>query len=537
MPSAAFVITGSAHQHSFYVENGTHTSSLLLDTPFNKVIFLTSHNGYAYNTSGQAGFYLDPNQGMSIARQLEHGVRGFTLEVTNDPKSNELIFCHGTDRVSEGCLFYQPHHYPVKPELEVIVSFLNQHPNEIVTLFIDDKTRSGEELLGDLLNSVAEDLLIKRTDLNLPKVEESKDWPTLNTFVKKNKRLLVFNDRRTHNDALFYTWDYIVENHWEMDTDYQCHSRVNSQDIHSTSAPFLMNHFRSKLSSGNIIYKNAAKKDNQFDILQQRVEEKCQRTPTFLAVDFSHIPEANPRLYVNKLNEKRQAFSISNNASTTIDNLAILQAGESTSCGKGSNRGITYANVMMFPGAEQHLSTYEDEICLVVSINGYSDRRYGPYKLNNESNKSCYLTFSDNLFGGAPLFRASKDCAENLMMVENQTQTNTMYTKIDILDAYKSKTCDKKSSRGSNIASFYLEKQEANPFKNTGNTTGDICLIVETYIAGKYVEINRTPRIPYDPNKKIIIERDKQAGDGNCANNSDKACNINSFYKIVDKHE
>ncbi|CAM5712567.1 hypothetical protein SALBM217S_03488 [Streptomyces griseoloalbus] len=99
-----------------------------------QVTFLTAHNAYANGVDG--GFappFVDlfPNQNRGIQQQLADGVRGFMLDIHQTPDG--AILCHNS------CTLVRR---PVAlwVDLQRIVDFLRAHPDECVTVCLEDSS-------------------------------------------------------------------------------------------------------------------------------------------------------------------------------------------------------------------------------------------------------------------------------------------------------------------------------------------------------------------------------------------------------------
>ena len=102
-----------------------------------QVTFLTAHNAYANGVDG--GFAppfvnLVPNQTRGINQQLADGVRGFMLDLHQTPDG--AILCHNScTLVSRPVALWV--------DLQRMVDFLKQHPDQFVTVFLEDYVDPG----------------------------------------------------------------------------------------------------------------------------------------------------------------------------------------------------------------------------------------------------------------------------------------------------------------------------------------------------------------------------------------------------------
>ncbi|KAB1914150.1 phospholipase [Micromonospora sp. AMSO31t] len=219
-----------------------------------QVTFLTAHNAYANGVDG--GFappVLDllPNQVRGVERQLAGGVRGFQLDIHQT--RDGAILCHNS------CfLVFRP--VALWVDLQRIVDFLRGNPREFVTVFLEDYV-SAPVLRAELARVQGLTDLLYRPDLDgVP----ATGWPRLRELRERDRRLLIFTDRRREDDqaggltrdtfGVLYQREWTVENYWSMGrgvgaSDWTCVSRWPDRPLtdggESAFRPlFVMNHFR-----------------------------------------------------------------------------------------------------------------------------------------------------------------------------------------------------------------------------------------------------------------------------------------------------
>ncbi|WP_343233899.1 PI-PLC domain-containing protein [Streptomyces sp. E2N171] len=274
-----------------------------------QVTFLTAHNAYANGVDG--GFappFVDlfPNQSRGIEQQLRDGVRGFMLDVHQTPDG--AILCHNS------CTLVRR---PVAlwVDLQRITDFLHAHPDEFVTVFLEDYVDPG--VLRAELDRVQglSDVLYRpdRTGVR------EHGWPTLGELAADGHRLLIFTDHSKDADrsagltrdtfGVMYQRDWTVENHWSMgpgigSSDWSCYSRwydANTTIPLTRTEPgfrplFVMNHFRDAAVASTATTDNAK--------LADRARRFClpaaRKKPTYLAVDRYDL--GNPTAAVDALN-------------------------------------------------------------------------------------------------------------------------------------------------------------------------------------------------------------------------------------------
>jgi hypothetical protein len=274
-----------------------------------QVTFLTAHNAYANGVDG--GFAppfvnLVPNQTRGINQQLADGVRGFMLDIHETPDG--AILCHNT------CTLVSS---PVALWVDVqrIVDFLKAHPDQFITVFLEDYVDPGV-LRSELarVNGLS-DVLYRPDQTGV----RQNGWPKMADLIAANHRLLIFTDHSRSSDesagltrdsfGVMYQKDWTVENYWSMgsgigSSDWSCYSRwydANTNIPLTRTEPgfrplFVMNHFRDAAIA------STAQTDNTK--LADRAQRFCQpaarKKPNFLAVDRYDL--GNPAAAVNTLN-------------------------------------------------------------------------------------------------------------------------------------------------------------------------------------------------------------------------------------------
>ncbi|MPY59007.1 PI-PLC domain-containing protein [Streptomyces spongiae] len=274
-----------------------------------QVTFLTSHNAYANGVDG--GFAppfvnLAPNQSRGINQQLADGVRGFMFDAHQT--SDGAILCHNScTLVSNPVALWV--------DIQRIVDFLKQNPNEFAAVFLEDYVDPGV-LRSELARvSGLSDVLYRPDQTGV----RQNGWPKMADLIAANDRLLIFTDHSRSADqsagltrdtfGVMYQREWTVENYWSMgsgigSSDWSCYSRWYDANTNipltrteSGFRPlFVMNHFR------DVAVTSTATTDNTK--LADRAQRFCQpgarKKPNFLAVD--HYNLGNTASAVSTLN-------------------------------------------------------------------------------------------------------------------------------------------------------------------------------------------------------------------------------------------
>ena len=180
----------------------------------------------------------------------------------------EPYLCHGL------CELGSTKWLPVMQELRV---WLDTHPREVVTLFIQDTVSPA-----DTAEIVREAGLLP--DVYTPPADGS--WPTLGSMIDSGHRLVVMQEE--HGGGTTYPWLLDGFQHvqdtpflFRRPSEFSCAPNRGSLD----DPLFLVNHWISDVTAE---VSNAARV-NALDVLLPRLEE-CQaergRIPNFVAVDF-----------------------------------------------------------------------------------------------------------------------------------------------------------------------------------------------------------------------------------------------------------
>lgn len=262
---------------------------------FDQVAYLGAHNAHVNQKEG----FKYSQQLWGLDDQLKNGVRHFLLDLwigQQGANKGKVLLCHGEcEKASRGQRFGGINHVAFKTYLLKIKRFLDTHPNEIVSLelenYVDNnKTNADIRSIPGLSKYV---LLPSEYD----PANNKGQWPTLDWMIKNNKRLVIFDSGNSAQYG-YNTSDYLTRNMYGTHVvDEAC--RVRNKG--SKSNLVQMNYFGTVASP--LPNHNAPSQ-------LQKVWSRCQskqvvpsgKAPNFVALDNVHL--GNAMKWINELNAK-----------------------------------------------------------------------------------------------------------------------------------------------------------------------------------------------------------------------------------------
>ena len=257
---------------TFYIYGQCNGSTLLCNKKYNEVAYLTTHNAF---NSDEDNFSL-PNQNLNIATQLNDGVRGLMIDVY-DVFGTPTVY-HGTSILGSA---------PFLDYLIDIKSFLDAHPNEIITIILECYT-TANEIEYELTQAGLMPFLYSHTLGN--------NWPTLQTMINSDERLVIFSDvddANSNQGWYHYVWDHAVETHYtnHSQNDFSCN--FNRGD--SINDLFILNHFvtNSVLGTGDESQSAIVNANPYFINRVLQCQQEKNKFPNFITVDFYELGNCN----------------------------------------------------------------------------------------------------------------------------------------------------------------------------------------------------------------------------------------------------
>jgi len=207
----------------------------LCEKNYTEVIYPTAHNAFSYGERGSVKkdgppAYIYPNQNLPISNQLRAGIRGFMLDIQyyDDLQGNyygkKLLLCHSY------CVLGSE---PLENALKEIKIFLNQNPNEVITLFFQ---MNGEINFNDFKKAFEVSGLYSH--LYNP---DTAQWPKLKTMIANRNQVVVFGDPLGGQESwLLDSKNHYSENNWNYQDsrDFSCADSPGENQVLN-----VMNHF------------------------------------------------------------------------------------------------------------------------------------------------------------------------------------------------------------------------------------------------------------------------------------------------------
>jgi hypothetical protein len=233
----------------------------LCDRRFDQVVFPAAHNAMSNADDG----WVFPDQTHSIARQLDDGIRAMLIDTYSYLGSSYL--CHTS------CLLGNK---KLADALGEMATFLRAHPNEVLTLDIEDHLSAADTEAAFVSSGLAEFVYVHPSDAGAP-------WPTLRTMIESGHRVLVGAENGQPPPPWFHhfydlAWDTPYT--FKTTADFSC---AQNRGVR-TNALFLLNHWLENPLPDETLSQTA----NAHDTLLGRARQ-CQREsgklPNFVAVN------------------------------------------------------------------------------------------------------------------------------------------------------------------------------------------------------------------------------------------------------------
>ncbi|GAB4838699.1 hypothetical protein Ancab_028242 [Ancistrocladus abbreviatus] len=249
--------------------------------PFNRYSWLTTHNSFAKlgQRSATGSLVLSPtNQQDSVTSQLNNGVRGLMLDMYDF--ENDIWLCHSFGGKCYNYTAFQPAINVLK-EIQV---FLENHPEEIITIFIEDYVTSPKGL-----TKVFDAAGLRKFWFPVSRMPKNGgDWPIVDDMIQHNQRLIVFTSKsyKEASEGIAYEWKYVAENQYGNGGMIagSCPSRAESPPMNATTRSLvLVNYFPDVPDIATACKHNSAP---LISMLETCYRAARNRWANFIAVDF-----------------------------------------------------------------------------------------------------------------------------------------------------------------------------------------------------------------------------------------------------------
>uniref|UniRef100_A0A7S1LPB3 Uncharacterized protein n=1 Tax=Neobodo designis TaxID=312471 RepID=A0A7S1LPB3_NEODS len=256
-----------------------------------EVVFPTAHNSFSTLERN----FIAPNHYYGMRQQLESGVRGFMIDLwphDGTTANSTAYVCHkfcklGARRLVE--------------ELEDLVAFMRAHPREVVVLHLEQyilTERVAEAFDAANLTAL---LWSPPAGVDPTNTPGSFTWPTLQSLVDANTRVLVFTDVAPGHRLnptpvpswMAYMWDFWTETHYQAANvgEFGCaYNRGAANSSVAAGKAVVLNHFLTS-PLGAPYLASAANMRTVVELHFATCRQAWGRVPNFIALDFWSIGE------------------------------------------------------------------------------------------------------------------------------------------------------------------------------------------------------------------------------------------------------
>jgi hypothetical protein len=277
MASAFFVVVAGCVPLDAPPPRVCNGHEALCDRSLDDVVFVGAHNAM----SSRDDAFAAPNQHVALPGQLALGVRAFLID-TKAPRDGDghvvddgVLLCHGACSLGSVTL---------TEELRRLRSFLDEHPDNVVQLLVEDDASIADTKQAFVDAGVFDELYVHGAGAA---------WPTLGALIDARTRVFVTAESGTVDDdepwfhpmfTLFQDTPYTFGSVDELAAASSC--APNRGDA---EAPlFLVNHWLGNPLPDDTLAPQA----NAFDVVDERVR-RCaaerERAPAVVAADFVDI--------------------------------------------------------------------------------------------------------------------------------------------------------------------------------------------------------------------------------------------------------
>lgn len=235
----------------------------LCDRRFDEVVYPATHNSMSNADEG----WGIPNQVHGMTRQLEDGIRAMLIDTHYNEGSTYL--CHS---------FCSLGSKPLVDGLAELTTFLKSHPNEVLTLIIQDGITPEDTSAAFTASGLSDHVYVHPTGA---------EWPTLRTMIETGKRVLVTaEDKGPPPDWYHHVWDLT----WDTPYSFKSEAEFSCAENRGKRGNdlFLLNHWIENPLANEELSTTANARDLLLGRAQQCQQESGQ-LPNFVAVNHYSI--------------------------------------------------------------------------------------------------------------------------------------------------------------------------------------------------------------------------------------------------------
>ncbi len=188
---------------------------------FDEVSYATTHNAM----SNAEESWVEPNQNLGIARQLDAGVRGLMLDIHE--WGEDVLLCHGPCPLGS---------LPLVEGLQRIGRFLRTHRGEVITIIFESYVPAPR--VATAFAGADVETFVHAHAPGTP-------WPTLRELIDADERLVVFTDDDGGGTYDWYmnVWAHAFDNPYAAETVDEMTCDGGRGD--DANPLFILNHFLS----------------------------------------------------------------------------------------------------------------------------------------------------------------------------------------------------------------------------------------------------------------------------------------------------
>ncbi|GAP83101.1 putative tat pathway signal sequence [Rosellinia necatrix] len=249
------------------------------DRAYSKITFAGSHN------SAFVGVGPSDNQITSVSAQLDQGIRFLTTQ-THD-KDGVIQMCHTSCALLDAG--------PLQDYLGTVKSWVDGHPNEVVTLLITNEDAIDINKFADAFKAVGLDGLTFTPSGQLG----LDSWPTLGDMISSGNRVVVFMDYHSDTGKVPYILDefaYFIETPFDPHEDALSGCNVDRPAGASADGRLILaNHNRNNAVFGIDLpdLANAGDTNSVASITAQtnNCKQQLGRVPNVVLLDYVSVGE------------------------------------------------------------------------------------------------------------------------------------------------------------------------------------------------------------------------------------------------------